>query len=219
MIDWRTSLAAASGVAPAGELVQARRGLTRTQIRAARRAVRKGTRADDPAVARLAVAHAHQIIRRQPSSWTPILAVIIFLLMLDFSIHAVSHGGAEAVAGVAVAVCSVVGALNLAQTPSRQRNARQAEQLNRDVLDTWGEVYEEDAMPARVGPVALAVSSVMLWIFNDLLLGGLLLAFDGRTLSLARVVGQGAGFATITVILNLVWVRRRTERQARRPIE
>ncbi len=215
MIDWRTWNAAAGGQAPFVELVAARRGLARGEVRAAYRMVREGEVAGDLRVARPAVAIARQVIRGRPPAWSLVWFPIMVLAFAGESVHELVRG--HVVVGVFVGAFAVWLVWIVAHLPRKRRNALRAEQLNRDALDGAGQPFQEDPAPVRLSPAALAAGAVVLWAVSDLVLGAGTLALENRPLSVEHVVGGGAVLATF-MILATVWMRRRPARQSRQPI-
>lgn len=220
MTELQTWWAAAGGQAPPRELVEAQRGLTRAQRRAARRAVRRGEAVADPAAARLAVAQARVVVRRRPGAWLIAFFALLVAGWVAFAVAQLTSG--HPVLGAFFAATAVFGAWVLYRLhPRYVRAARLAERRNREALEQAGQPYPDD--PAAAEPVqppasALAAAAVALWAFYDLIFGILSDLIDGRGFDLAHAVARGAFFATGMTVVNLTVLRRRTERQSQRPI-
>ena len=220
MVDLRSAWQAAAGQPPPRELVAARRGLTRAQRRTASRAVRRGEAADDPAVARLAVAQARMALRRRPGAPLVWFFAAMVALWAAVAVWALARG--HVALALVFAVVTPYGLWTLwSIRPTAFTAARQAERGNRETLERAGCPYEEDlaaAEPVRLPVTATAAGVVALWLFDDLFYGAVVDLFDGRPLRLGHVVLRGAAFATLVAVANLTWVRRRTKRRSQQPI-
>src|SRR3954453_3550988 len=220
MLDFSSVLGAAQGQAPSREVVAAREGLTLAQRRAASRAVRRGEAADDPGVARLAVAQARLVVRRRPGAGLIVFFAAMVALWLGFAVWAFAAGHLALGLLLAATVPSGVWALWRLR-PAGFASAREADRRNREALERAGCPYVEDpagAEPARMPPVAIAAGVVVVWIFQDVIYGTALDLFDGRPYTLGHAVLRGALFATLMSVVSLTLMRRRTQRQSQRPI-
>jgi hypothetical protein len=217
---FRAAFGAAAGQAPSREVVESQRGLSAGQRRAARRAVRRGEAVSDPAVARYAVAVARMTLRRRPGT---VLRVALWVIAATVGVVAIlqlSHGHTvlwiASVGGLALILWA-----SWLLRPAGARAAETAEAANRAVLEQAGTPWRSDPRggePVEARFPAVVAGVVGIWLWYDLSYGAVLDAFDDRRLTIGHVVGRGAIFATVMVIVNLTFMRRRTRRQARRPV-
>src|SRR4051812_46863589 len=169
--DVRTMWAAAGGQAPPRELIEARAGLSRGERRAAARAVRRGETADDPALARLAVAMARAAIRRHPSR--PLVGFFALLVVgwAGFAITGFAAG--HFVVGALLSATFLFGLWVLNRMrPRYAEAARSAERLNREALERAGQPFREDpdaAEPVRPSAPAVTVAALTLWVLRPVL--------------------------------------------------
>jgi uncharacterized membrane protein (DUF485 family) len=217
MRDFSTALGAAIGQAPSRELVEAQRGFDRATVRKVRRLVRRGEAAPDPQQARLAVAIAHDMQRRQRLSGTRTMVVFALILVAWAWLAVQQLTGGRPVLGVMFAVLALWGAYLLARLPVWRRNTDEAERLNRELLE-GDEPHPETSAGglARPSRPALAAGVAFALVFYTAGFGALTLAMAGEPLTVGRIVAHGAWFGVAMTVVNLTVMRRRNQRASRR---
>ena len=135
MADLEVAWRAAIGQPVSRELVEARRGFGRRDVRRVRRAMRRGERLDDPAEARLAVAlareqeHQLHVNKRWQRSFLRVLVIVWLVFALGLA-----SDGSTAVA-VFFAAAAIWGMWMLAMWSRWRRNARATIENHLDVPD------------------------------------------------------------------------------------
>lgn len=214
---WRIWLAAGVGLAPASDVVAALAGMDRRSVRQVRRLVRRGLVAPDAPRARLAVALARDVQRRQSSRLLSMLFAAFVVGLTWFFVRRLAQDHLDLLtlfwgAATAWGIWMVWALWRM------RRGAPQAELRNLAFLRDAGEPSpsETECRPTRVPLPAVAASACVAFVYYDLGFGALTLAGDGRALSISRVVGHGALFAALMSAVNLTIMRKRNEQQTLR---
>ncbi len=140
---------AAVGSEPPIEVMAASEGLSRQQRRAAALAVRRGTAVEDPAAARLAVALArNELSQKNTLADTTVLALVI-AVAFGFALWRLTVR--DTIGAAVVGSFALLGAFSLVRSirPARTRAAREAERLNRGLLERRGSHTRISERPGR----------------------------------------------------------------------
>jgi hypothetical protein len=199
------------------EVAAASVGLDTRTIRRVRRLVSKGQAAPDCAGAKLAVALARGR-QRAYSRAAPFVFALLSAGVAWLGVKTLQSHGLNA-------ACVIFGAIaiwfvwSMGRAPVLARSARKAELANMQRLVELGEPYPSRP-PTGVAPISAPsrlAGAVASWAIYDLSYGALTLAFDGKTLSLDRIVGRGAIWAVLMVAFNLIFLPGQRERQSEKP--
>jgi len=205
------------GQGPSGEVLIARQAADRRGMRDARRLVRQGRAAADPARARLVVALARESQRQQPGMGLALFFAVLVIAWAALFVAQADRG--HLLLALVWAAATIFGVRSLWVTWRVATNAAQAELNNLQLLEEAGQPYPPDA-PAVQTPVSYghrAISAAVLFVFYDLVFGALSQAMDGKSLSFDAIAQRGAIFAVFMVIANLTVLRGLRERRAQRP--
>jgi hypothetical protein len=215
--DLRTAWSAAVGQAPLRELVEARRGLDRATIRRVRRTVRRGEMAGSAREARLAVAIARDLQRRERPSG-PKLRAFFAVSNVFFAGKAVVLLADGDIARGVFFIALVWCAWPLDMRGRRRRAAEQAERANVELLERCGQPYETPlAGRATVqrprGPwlVACVVAAFVVFVAA---FGTFVTFLDGDPVTVGHVIAIGLPFGVGMTIVNLIRLRKWNERAA-----
>jgi hypothetical protein len=193
---------------PTVEVLDASRGLSCRQVRAAERCVARGRAASDETVARLAVALARQRQLRREAPWERVVFVAIIGLAAWLSIESL-RGGSAFRALVPLALTALL-IRALWQAIRRSRTAPLAERKNVLALKRMGRLPKQrQTQRASASAFTLTVQALVLLAFNDLAYGGLVVAVDGGNASLWRVLTRGALFAVFMTAASLTVLREK----------
>jgi hypothetical protein len=217
-MDWREWLAAGMGQGSSGEVLVARQATDRRGMRDARRLVRQGRAAPDPARARLVVALARESQRQHPGIGLTLFFAVLVVAWASLFVVQVDRG--HVLLAIVWAAATIFGVHSLWVTWRVATNAAQAELNNLQLLEEAGQPYPPDApaaAPASVSYRHRAISVAVLFVLYDLVFGALSQAMDGKSLSFDAIAQRGAIFAVFMVIANLTVLRGARERRAQRP--
>ena len=196
------------------EIAAASGSLDASAIRRTRRLVRKGQAAGTPATARLAVALARRTQRRYSVGGLAVLLVIA-AVAIGFAVKRFENHGAGA-AVISFAAFGIWACWISLRSWHLDGKARQAELVNMQLLVDAGEPYP-GRPPTGVLPIsapAQAIRTVFTWLLYDLSYGAVTLAFDEQAISLGRVVGRGAVWATLMVVFVVLFSPGQRDRQS-----
>ncbi len=216
-MDWREWLAAGVGQGPSDEVLVARQTTDRRGMRDARRLVRQGQAAPDPARARLVVALARESQRQQPGIGLALLFAVFVIAWAGLLVAQVNRG--HVLLAIVWAGATIFGVHSLWVMWRVGTNAAQAELNNLQLLEEAGQPYPPDA-PAAQAPVSYghrAISAAVLFVLYDLTFGALSQAMNGKSLSFDAIAERGAIFAVFMVIANVTVLRGLRGRRAQRP--
>ncbi len=199
---WRIWWLAGRGEAPSEELVDAAAGLSGSAVRQARRLVRRGEVAEDVAVARYAVALAHDRQRRKARRpfhrW---VALGVVLALTGAGLAADAFARIEDLKGVVFAGIALFFLSCLWRLWQERRNLDEAERANREYLRRAGAPYVPRSAPTgvRVPPLAVACSFVVQVAILIPVAGVITRLLDRQPLSPGNTLSAGAptaaGFA------------------------
>jgi hypothetical protein len=203
--DLSVWLSSGSGQPLSEEAVAAARGLTWSERRHSRRAVRRGEPAGSAAEGRYAVALARGSQRQVVPRWALVVVLGTALLALAIPVGDVASGELHVRDALLLLGAVYLGWLALA-LPRRQRGAARAESVNRELLERLGEPYVplgSDA-PADTPPLGALAGYPLLFVWYGACFGALMTVFNGKALTLANVWHRGWLYATLMTIGNAV---------------